>query len=125
MEDDFTIDDSSSGYNQDPGEKQKIIKQCGIFNVCAFINLIKSIIIITEVVIMKNQFIKSLQMIKILGIKNPTEYENLSRDFLVLSLDSLKYISQTENFDEIVKMAKEIIQIIYIVKLKNSISNMN
>lgn len=70
---------------------------------------IKSIIIITEVVIMKNQFIKSLQMIKILGIKNPTEYENLSRDFLVLSLDSLKYISQTENFDEIVKMAKEII----------------
>ena len=57
---------------------------------------------------MQNQFIKSLQMIKILGIKNQTQYKNLSRDFLVLSLDSLKYISQKNDFKEIVKMAKEI-----------------
>lgn len=57
---------------------------------------------------MKNEFIKSLQMIKILGIKTQSEYVNLSRDFLVLSLDSLKYISQKERFKEIVEMANKI-----------------
>ena len=57
---------------------------------------------------MKNEFIKSLQMIKILKIKNQEEYKNISKDFLVLSLDSLKYISQKKDFKEIVKMANEI-----------------
>ena len=57
---------------------------------------------------MKNEFIKSLQMIKILKIKNQEQYKNISRDFLILSLDSLKYISQTKDFKEIVKMANEI-----------------
>ena len=57
---------------------------------------------------MKNEFIKSLQMIKILGIKTQSEYVNLSRDFLILSLDSLKYISQKDNFKEIVEMAEEL-----------------
>jgi len=57
---------------------------------------------------MRNEFIKSLQMIKILGIKNQTQYNSLTRDFLVLSLDSLKYISQKDTFEEIVKMANEI-----------------
>lgn len=57
---------------------------------------------------MKNEFIKSLQMIKILGIQNQTQYKSLSRDFLVLSLDSLKYISQKKDFKEIVKMSEVI-----------------
>lgn len=57
---------------------------------------------------MQNEFIRSLQMIKILGIQNQIQYKNLSRDFLVLSLDSLKYISQKNDFKEIVKMADEI-----------------
>ena len=57
---------------------------------------------------MKNEFIKSLQMIKILKIKNQDQYKNISKDFLVLSLDSLKYISQKNDFKEIVKMANEI-----------------
>lgn len=57
---------------------------------------------------MKNEFIKSLQMIKILNIKNQEQYINISKDFLVLSLDSLKYISQKKNFKEIVKIANEI-----------------
>lgn len=57
---------------------------------------------------MKNEFIKSLQMIKILEIKNQEQYKKLSKDFLVLSLDSLKYISQKDNFIEIIKMANEI-----------------
>ena len=39
MEDDFTIDDSSSGYNQDPGEKQKIIKFVIIVAVAAVVGL--------------------------------------------------------------------------------------
>ena len=57
---------------------------------------------------MKNEFIKSLQMIKILKIENQEQYENLQKDFLVLSLDSLKYISQKRSFKDIVKIANEI-----------------
>ena len=57
---------------------------------------------------MKNEFIKSLQMIKILKIKDQEQYEKISKDFLVLSLDSLKYISQKKDFKEIVKLANEI-----------------
>ena len=57
---------------------------------------------------MKNEFIKSLQMIKILEIKNQEQYKNLAKDFLVLSIDSLKYISQKKEFKEIIKMANEI-----------------
>ena len=57
---------------------------------------------------MKNEFIKSLQMIKILKIENQEQYENLQKDFLVLSLDSLKYISQKSSFKDIVKIASEI-----------------
>ena len=56
---------------------------------------------------MKNEFIKSLQMIKVLKIKNQEQYKNLSKDFLVLSLDSLKYMSQQKDFKKIVKMANK------------------
>ena len=69
---------------------------------------IKCVIIIVEVILMKNEFMKSLQMIKILQIKNQEQYRNLTKNFLVLSLDSLKYMSQKNNFKEIVKMANEI-----------------
>ena len=58
---------------------------------------------------MKNEFIKSLQMIKILKIENQEQYENLQKDFLILSLDSLKYISQKSSFKDIVKIANEMI----------------
>lgn len=57
---------------------------------------------------MKNQFIKSLKMIKILKITSQEQYENLLNDFLILSLESLKYISQKNNFKEIVKIANKI-----------------
>lgn len=57
---------------------------------------------------MKNEFLKSLQMIKILNIKNQEQYKVLTKEFLVLSLDSLKYISQKKTFQEIVKMAENI-----------------
>ena len=69
---------------------------------------INCVIIITEVVVMENLFIKSLHMIKVLGIKNQEQYRSLQKDFLVLTLDSLKYISQKKDFKEIIKMAEEI-----------------
>lgn len=55
----------------------------------------------------KNEFIKSLQMIKVLGIKNKTQYKNLTKSFLLLSLDSLLYMAQKDDFKEIIKMAEE------------------
>ena len=57
---------------------------------------------------MKREFFKTLQMIKILKITTKEEYERLSKDFLILSSNSLKYISQKNDFSEIVKMANEI-----------------
>ena len=45
--------------------------------------------------------------IKVLETKLQTileeQYENLQKDFLILSLDSLKYISQKNSFKDIVK----------------------
>ena len=67
--------------------------------VCRILSSIKNISVL---------FPFSLQMIKILKIENQEQYENLQKDFLILSLDSLKYISQKNSFKDIVKMANEI-----------------
>lgn len=56
---------------------------------------------------MKEAYIKSLQMIKILNIKNENEYNKLISNYLILSSESLKYISQTRKFKKIIKIAKE------------------
>ena len=56
---------------------------------------------------MNELFIKSLQMIKILGINTKSDYECLTRDYFILSSESLRYISQKDSFEEIVKMANE------------------
>ena len=56
---------------------------------------------------MKELFIKSLQMIKILGVNSQSDYEFLTRDFLILSSESLRYMAQKDSFEEIVKMANE------------------
>ena len=55
---------------------------------------------------MKEAFEKSLQMIKILGIKSEEEYNSLLKDFALLSLESMKYIAQTREFDKIIELAK-------------------
>lgn len=55
---------------------------------------------------MKEMYIKSLRMIKELNIKNKKEYKNLVRNYLILNLESLKYISQTKSFRKIRKLAK-------------------
>ena len=55
---------------------------------------------------MKEMYIKSLRMIKELNIKNKKEYIKLVRDYRILNLESLKYISQTSSFRKIRKMAE-------------------
>lgn len=57
---------------------------------------------------MKEMYIKSLQMIKELNIKTEKEYKALVKNNLILRLPSLKYISCTDNFTEIVELAKEV-----------------
>ena len=55
---------------------------------------------------MKSTYQKSLRMIKNLNVKNKKEYIKLVRDYRILNLESLKYISQTRNFRKIRKMAE-------------------
>lgn len=57
---------------------------------------------------MEEQYKKSLQMIKTFNIKNKKEYNILLKNYLILSAESLKYISQTRNFRKIIKLAREV-----------------
>lgn len=55
---------------------------------------------------MKEMYIKSLRMIKNLNVKNKKEYIKLVRDYRILNLESLRFISQTKSFRKIRKLAK-------------------
>ena len=55
---------------------------------------------------MKEAYERSLHMIKELDIKTEKEYNKLLHQYLILSSESLKYISQTRNFNKIIKLAK-------------------
>lgn len=57
---------------------------------------------------MEEQYKKSLQMIKTFNIKNEKQYNELVKNYLILSAESLKYISQTRNFRKIIKLAREV-----------------
>lgn len=57
---------------------------------------------------MEYYYKKSLHMIKILKIKTKKQYERLLDNYLLLSTESLKYITQTRNFKNIIKLAKEV-----------------
>nr|DAM94470.1 MAG TPA: hypothetical protein [Caudoviricetes sp.]DAP55148.1 MAG TPA: hypothetical protein [Caudoviricetes sp.] len=57
---------------------------------------------------MKELYIKSLQMIKNLNVKNKKEYIKLVRDYRILNLESLRFISQTKSFRKIRKLANNI-----------------
>nr|DAF49436.1 MAG TPA: hypothetical protein [Myoviridae sp. ct8mY9]DAZ10854.1 MAG TPA: hypothetical protein [Caudoviricetes sp.] len=57
---------------------------------------------------MKEMYIKSLRMIKELNIKNKKEYIKLVRDYRILNLESLRFISQTKSFRKIRKLANNI-----------------
>ena len=56
---------------------------------------------------MKEYYLKSLKMIKLLNIRTVKEYNKLLENYLVLNVESLKYITQTRRFSEIVRIAKE------------------
>lgn len=57
---------------------------------------------------MKNLYETSLQMIKRLNIQSEEEYNRLLKHYLILSSESLKYILQTREFNNIVKVAREV-----------------
>jgi len=57
---------------------------------------------------MREAYLRSLQMIKILNIKNRNEYNRYKKYYLVLNIDSLKYISDKRNFKDIIRIAKEV-----------------
>lgn len=57
---------------------------------------------------MKEAYLKSLQMIKEFKIKNEKDYNKLLGTYLILSSESLKYISRTRKFKRIVKLAEEV-----------------
>ena len=61
-----------------------------------------------EVMNMQENYLKSLQMIKMLDIKTEDEYKKLLKNYLLLSTVSLKYISQTDDFNKIIVQAKEV-----------------
>lgn len=57
---------------------------------------------------MEEAYIKSLQMIKQLKIKSEKEYNKLVPNYLILNVESLKYISGTRKFKKIIKLAEEV-----------------
>lgn len=57
---------------------------------------------------MKENYYKSLRMVKLFKIKSKREYERLLDNYLLLSVESLKYISQTKNFKDIIKLSREV-----------------
>jgi hypothetical protein len=57
--------------------------------------------------IMKESYFKSLQMIKRCKIKSAKQYREMTRNYLILNIESLKYISCTRNFQQIIKIANE------------------
>ncbi len=57
---------------------------------------------------MKYYYAKSLRAIKELNIKDEKEYRRLLQNYLILNVDSLKYISQTRSFKKIIQIAKAV-----------------
>ena len=56
---------------------------------------------------MKEYYKKSLQMIKQFNIKKEKEYIELTKSYLVLNIESLKWMAQTRSWRKIVKMANK------------------
>lgn len=57
---------------------------------------------------MKELYEKSLRIIRTLNIKTEEEYNKLLKDYLILNVESLKYISETRDFNTIIKYAENI-----------------
>ena len=57
---------------------------------------------------MKELYKKSLRMIKYGNIKSVKQYNRMTECYQIMNLFTLKYISGTNNFREIIKLAQEI-----------------
>lgn len=57
---------------------------------------------------MEENYKKSLQMIKLFKIRSKREYERLLDNYILLSVESLKYIAEKRNFKDIIKLAREV-----------------
>lgn len=57
---------------------------------------------------MKEAYVKSLKIIRTLKVKTEKEYNSLVKKYLILNVESLKYMSRTRDFKEIVNMAEEV-----------------
>ena len=57
---------------------------------------------------MKEAYLKTLKTIKQLNIKTEAEYRDLLHECLMLSIQSLKYITCKKKFKDIVKLAEEV-----------------
>lgn len=59
---------------------------------------------------MESYYIISLQVIKYLCITNEKQYRELVKtDDKILTIESLKYISQIRDFKKIIKMAEKVV----------------
>lgn len=67
---------------------------------------------------MKKAYEESLRMIKVLNVKNEKEYNRLVRNYLILNAESLKYISRTRRFKKIIKLAKEVWEGFFNLRIK-------
>lgn len=57
---------------------------------------------------MEEAYLKALKTIKQLNIKTEAEYRELLHNYLILSTESLKYITRKKRFKDIVKLAEEV-----------------
>lgn len=57
----------------------------------------------------KEAYNRSLQKIAEYNIRNETEYNKLAKEYLLLNSESMKYISQKENFLDVIQLAKAVI----------------
>ena len=57
---------------------------------------------------MKETYIKSLQLIRKYDIKDKKEYIKIAKEYDLLSIIALKYMSGIGNFDDLIKKVKEV-----------------
>ncbi len=57
---------------------------------------------------MKEAYLKALKTIKQLNVRTETEYRELLHSYLILNIESLKYITQKKKFKDIIKLAEEV-----------------
>ena len=57
---------------------------------------------------MQKYYEKSLQVIQENNVRNEKEYNKMVKAYLILSAESLKYISGTRKFEKIIELSKKV-----------------